>query len=77
MDNNELKKYAEETVKSVSTFMDAALKSIEQLKDQIAKDQIAKDPKNVANLSELMKAAEASDKVKELQKQLKDLSNGI
>jgi len=72
MDNKELKKYAEETVKSVSSFMDAALKSIEQLKDQIAKD-----PKNVANLSELMKAAEASDKVKELQKQLKDLSNGI
>jgi polyhydroxyalkanoate synthesis regulator phasin len=72
MDNKELKKYAEETVKSVSSFMDAALKSMEQLKDQIAKD-----PKNVANLSELMKAAEASDKVKELQKQLKDLSNGI
>lgn len=72
MDNKELKKYAEETVKSVSSFMDAALKSMEQLKDQIAKD-----PKNVANLSELMKAAEASEKVKELQKQLKDLSNGI
>lgn len=72
MDNNELKKYAEETVKSVSTFMDAALKSMEQLKDQIAKD-----PKNVANITDLMKAAEASEKVKELQKQLKDLSNGI
>jgi polyhydroxyalkanoate synthesis regulator phasin len=72
MDNKELKKYAEETVKSVSSFMDAALKSMENLKEQIAKD-----PKNVANLSELMKAAEASDKVKELQKQLKDLSNGI
>ena len=72
MDNKELKKYAEETVKSVSSFMDAALKSIEQLKDQIAKD-----PKNVANLSELMKAAEASDKVKELQKQLKYVITGI
>lgn len=72
MDNKELKKYAEETVKSVSSFMDAALKSMENLKEQIAKD-----PKNVANLSELMKAAEASEKVKELQKQLKDLSNGI
>ncbi len=72
MDNKELKKYAEETVKSVSSFMDAALKSMENLKEQIAKD-----PKNVANLSDLMKAAEASEKVKELQKQLKDLSNGI
>ena len=72
MDNKELKKYAEETVKSVSSFMDAALKSMENLKEQIAKD-----PKNVANISDLMKAAEASDKVKELQKQLKDLSNGI
>lgn len=72
MDNNELKKYAEETVKSVSTFMDAALKSMEQLKEQIAKD-----PKNVANINDLMKAAEASEKVKELQKQLKNLSNGI
>lgn len=72
MDNKELKKYAEETVKSVSSFMDAALKSMEQLKEQIAKD-----PKNVANINDLMKAAEASEKVKELQKQLKDLSNGI
>ena len=72
MDNKDLKKYAEETVKSVSSFMDAALKSMENLKEQIAKD-----PKNVANISDLMKAAEASDKVKELQKQLKDLSNGI
>ena len=72
MDNKELKKYAEETVKSVSSFMDAALKSMEQLKDQIAKD-----PKNVTNITDLMKAAEPSEKVKELQKQLKDLSNGI
>lgn len=72
MDNKELKKYAEETVKSVSSFMDVALKSMEQLKDQIAKD-----PKNVTNITDLMKAAEASEKVKELQKQLKDLSNGI
>ena len=52
MDNNELKKYAEDTVKSVSSFMDAALKSLDGLKNEIAKD-----PKNVANLSELMKAA--------------------
>lgn len=72
MDNNELKKYAEDTVKSVSSFMDAALKSLDVLKNEIAKD-----PKNVANLSELMKAAEASEKVNELKKHLKDLSNGI